>query len=268
MVDRRGIELFARDYPHDYPEVEAILLMHAHRLRSCEIPVVMRPRLTGESAISSTQSVYYMTRCCSRSSSACSERSPTWNAHAGLPRFTSSAARDERILLLHLRRGPANRGDRVSVAICLLVFELLRRKHVMERYAIVWLVACVTLLVLALWQGLLTKLSHAVGIHYPPSALFGVAFLFVLVLLMHFSMTISRLVDQNKMLAQRLALLQQRLDEQIEGEPSPGGDALPPARRFKARRRESCGAPEPAGATSASEHRHPQPLSEAPGEPG
>lgn len=62
MTNRRGIELFAHDYPHDYPEVEAILLMHAHRLRSCEIPVRMRPRLTGESAISSTQSVYYMVK--------------------------------------------------------------------------------------------------------------------------------------------------------------------------------------------------------------
>jgi glycosyltransferase involved in cell wall biosynthesis len=62
MTNRRGIELFARDYPHDYPEVEAILLMHFHRLHSCEIPVVMRPRLTGESAISSTQSVYYMAK--------------------------------------------------------------------------------------------------------------------------------------------------------------------------------------------------------------
>jgi glycosyltransferase involved in cell wall biosynthesis len=62
MTNQRGIELFARDYPHDYPEVEAILLMHAHRLRSCEIPVRMRPRLTGESAISSSQSVYYMVK--------------------------------------------------------------------------------------------------------------------------------------------------------------------------------------------------------------
>jgi glycosyltransferase involved in cell wall biosynthesis len=62
MTNRRGIELFARDYPHDYPEVEAILLMHAHRLRSCEIPVLMRARTTGESAISSTQSVYYMVK--------------------------------------------------------------------------------------------------------------------------------------------------------------------------------------------------------------
>jgi glycosyltransferase involved in cell wall biosynthesis len=62
MTNRRGIELFARDYPHDYPEVEAILLMHTHRLRSCEIPVTMRPRVTGQSAISSTQSVYYMVK--------------------------------------------------------------------------------------------------------------------------------------------------------------------------------------------------------------
>jgi glycosyltransferase involved in cell wall biosynthesis len=62
MTDRHGIELFARDYPHDYPEIEAILLMHAHRLNSCEIPVVMRPRTSGTSAISSTQSVYYMVK--------------------------------------------------------------------------------------------------------------------------------------------------------------------------------------------------------------
>jgi glycosyltransferase involved in cell wall biosynthesis len=62
MTDRRGIELFADDYPMDYPEVEAIMLMHTHRLRSREIPVVMGPRLTGESAISTSQSVYYMVK--------------------------------------------------------------------------------------------------------------------------------------------------------------------------------------------------------------
>lgn len=62
MTDRRAIELFARDYPHDYPEVEAILLVHAHGLRSCEAPVTMSPRLAGRSAISSTQSVYYMVK--------------------------------------------------------------------------------------------------------------------------------------------------------------------------------------------------------------
>ncbi len=62
MIDRRGIELFARDYPQDYPEVEAILLMHAHRLRSREVPVRMRPRTSGTSSISSAQPAYYMVK--------------------------------------------------------------------------------------------------------------------------------------------------------------------------------------------------------------
>lgn len=62
LTDRRGIELFANDYPIDYPEVEAIVLVHTHRLRSCEIPVVMSPRLSGESTISPAGSVYYMVK--------------------------------------------------------------------------------------------------------------------------------------------------------------------------------------------------------------
>jgi glycosyltransferase involved in cell wall biosynthesis len=62
MTNRTGITIFASDYPHDYPEVEAILLMHAHRLRSCEIPVRMRARTSGVSAISSGQPLYYMVK--------------------------------------------------------------------------------------------------------------------------------------------------------------------------------------------------------------
>lgn len=81
MTSRRGIELFARDYPHDYPEVEAILLMHAHRLRSCEIPVRMRPRLTGESVISSSQSVYYMVKVLLAVFVGLFRRRPTQEAH-------------------------------------------------------------------------------------------------------------------------------------------------------------------------------------------
>jgi hypothetical protein len=101
----------------------------------------------------------------------------------------------------------------LAVIVCGLIFELVRRKRLMERYAILWLVAGATVLVLGVWQGLLTTLAHAVGIYYPPSALFAVVFVFVLVVLVHFSMSVSRLSDENKILAQRLALLQQRLDE-------------------------------------------------------
>jgi glycosyltransferase involved in cell wall biosynthesis len=60
LCNRRAIELFARDYPHDYPEVEAILMVHAHRLRTCEVPVRMHPRRDGRSSITRGESVYYM----------------------------------------------------------------------------------------------------------------------------------------------------------------------------------------------------------------
>jgi len=112
----------------------------------------------------------------------------------------------------------------VAVLICTVIFELIRRKHLMERYAILWLALGVTVLVLAAWEGLLTTLSRAAGIYYPPAALFAVAFLFVLALLLHFSIVLSRLSDQNKILAQRLALLQQQLEERgsEEGEKERG----------------------------------------------
>jgi hypothetical protein len=118
------------------------------------------------------------------------------------------------MMILALTRAAQQRVEVITVAviICLLIFELVRRKRLMERYAILWLLAGLTVLVLSVWTGLLTTLSNAAGISYLPSALFAVAFLFVLVMLVHFSMTISRLSDQNTALAQRLALLQQRFE--------------------------------------------------------
>jgi glycosyltransferase involved in cell wall biosynthesis len=62
MTNRRGIELFARDYPHDYPEVEAILMLHAHRLRIHEVPVRMNARDFGKSSIDYPRSAYYMAK--------------------------------------------------------------------------------------------------------------------------------------------------------------------------------------------------------------
>jgi hypothetical protein len=62
ITNRRGIELFARDYPHDYPEVEAILMLHAHRLRIHEVPVRMNARGFGRSSIDYPRSAYYMAK--------------------------------------------------------------------------------------------------------------------------------------------------------------------------------------------------------------
>jgi glycosyltransferase involved in cell wall biosynthesis len=62
MVNRNGIELFARDYPHDYPEVEAILMLHAHRLKIHEVHVSMNARGFGESSIDYLSAGYYMVK--------------------------------------------------------------------------------------------------------------------------------------------------------------------------------------------------------------
>jgi glycosyltransferase involved in cell wall biosynthesis len=59
-LNRKGITLFARDYPHDYPEVEATVMVSRHRLRSIEVPVSMRERSSGRSSITALRSVYYM----------------------------------------------------------------------------------------------------------------------------------------------------------------------------------------------------------------
>ena len=59
-LDRKAIALFAADYPHDYPEVEAIVLVERHRLRLIEVPIEMRERAGGQSSIGLVASVYYM----------------------------------------------------------------------------------------------------------------------------------------------------------------------------------------------------------------
>jgi glycosyltransferase involved in cell wall biosynthesis len=61
-VNQRGIRLFAADYPHDYPEVEAVVTAARGKLRVCEVPVLMRPRLAGRSSITAFRSAYYVVK--------------------------------------------------------------------------------------------------------------------------------------------------------------------------------------------------------------
>jgi len=61
-VNRKGIALFASDYPHDYPEVEATVMCVKHKLRLMEVPVEMRERSGGRSSITALRSIYYMTK--------------------------------------------------------------------------------------------------------------------------------------------------------------------------------------------------------------
>jgi hypothetical protein len=105
-----------------------------------------------------------------------------------------------------------------------IVFELLRRRRLIERYALIWLGSSVVLLGLAIWKGALDRLAELMGIAYPPNALFMIAFGFVLLLLLHFSLAISRLSNETKVLAQVVARLDRELREvrgRSAAEPAP-----------------------------------------------
>ncbi len=116
-----------------------------------------------------------------------------------------------------------------ALGILFVILELVRRRRLMERYALLWLGSGLVLLGLAIWRDALTRLAHALGIFYPPNALFLIAFGFVLFLLLHFSLAVSKLSDQTKVLAQKLALLEERVErEQTAQADNAGREAAVP----------------------------------------
>jgi hypothetical protein len=101
-----------------------------------------------------------------------------------------------------------------SILLLLIVLELIRSRRLRERYALLWLATGLVLLVLSAWRGGLNTIAGWVGVStYPPAVLFAVAIVFILAVLLHYSTVISRLSDQSTILAQRVALLEQRQQE-------------------------------------------------------
>ncbi|MGB0871963.1 MAG: DUF2304 domain-containing protein [Solirubrobacterales bacterium] len=98
-----------------------------------------------------------------------------------------------------------------SVSMVVIVFELVRQRRLMERYSLLWMFASLGLLLLAVFSGALAQLSSWIGIATPSNALFGLGLGFATFMLLHFSASISRLSDQNKVLAQKLAATEERL---------------------------------------------------------
>ena len=103
-------------------------------------------------------------------------------------------------------------GVVASLLLLLIVLELIRGRRLKERYALLWLATGVTLLVLSAWRDGLNTIAGWVGVEtYPPAVLFAVATLFILLVLLHYSTVLSRLTDENVELAQRIALLEERV---------------------------------------------------------
>jgi hypothetical protein len=103
-------------------------------------------------------------------------------------------------------------GAIASFVLVLIVLELIRSRRLRERYALLWLATGIVLTILAAWRTGLNTIAGWFGVRsYPPAVLFAVGILFILVVLLHYSTVISRLSDQNVVLAQRLALLEEEL---------------------------------------------------------
>ena len=103
-------------------------------------------------------------------------------------------------------------GVVASLLLLLVVLELVRGRRLKERYALLWIATGIVLLLLSAWRGGLNTIAGWVGIEtYPPAVLFAVATLFILLVLLHYSTVLSKLTDENVALAQRVALLEERI---------------------------------------------------------
>jgi hypothetical protein len=123
-------------------------------------------------------------------------------------------------------------GVVASLLLILVVLELVRGRRLKERYALLWIATGVVLLVLSAWRGGLNTIAGWLGVTgYPPAVLFAVATLFVVLVLLHYSTVLSKLTDENVELAQRIALLEERVGRQaVPQETGQGGVAARDAR--------------------------------------
>lgn len=108
----------------------------------------------------------------------------------------------------------------VSAALLFYILEMVRRRRLREEYSILWLAGSVIILVFSLKRDWLEWASNKAGIFYPPSFLFLIGMLFILLILIHFSIIISKLYQMNKKMAQELALLKHSRSTGHDEEPN------------------------------------------------
>jgi hypothetical protein len=115
----------------------------------------------------------------------------------------------------------------VTFAIFLLILDLVRRRRLAERYALLWLLAAIAMLVLAIWTDGLDVIADLMGIQEPANAIFIIALGVIFVLLLHFSVATTRLAEETKILAQENARLDLELRETRGEEPAPDPETGP-----------------------------------------
>lgn len=101
----------------------------------------------------------------------------------------------------------------LSLGILTFVINLVRRKNLKENYAILWVVTCIVLTTIPLFINYLDKAAYAIGIYYPPAFIYLIAMIFILVLILHFSVIVSKLSEHNKNLIQDQGILEKKFQD-------------------------------------------------------
>lgn len=101
----------------------------------------------------------------------------------------------------------------IAIAIVAAVAMLLRRGNLREKYAALWVVVGLAVIVLALFPGLLQWIARLVGVEVPSNLLFAIALLFLLAVALHLSLEVSRTEEQIRTLAEHVAMLNRALDQ-------------------------------------------------------
>lgn len=111
-----------------------------------------------------------------------------------------------------------------AVATLVVLFEMLRRQRLREKYAVIWVVIALGTVVLAVFPGLLTHASDLLGVQVPSNLLFFAASMLLLLLSIQFSYEIGRLEDRTRTLAEEVALLTLRIEQLSGDRPAPTPD--------------------------------------------
>lgn len=112
----------------------------------------------------------------------------------------------------------------LSLALFLFVLNLIRKRELRIEHSVLWLFVSLCILLASIWQNLADQIAFFLGIEYPPALFLSIAIFFSLVILMHFSMELSKLKEQNKSLTQELAIyknLLKKIEKQTQDESHP-----------------------------------------------
>jgi hypothetical protein len=107
-----------------------------------------------------------------------------------------------------------------AVLTLVVLFEMLRRQRLREKYALIWVVVALSTVLLVIFPGMLTRASDLLGVQVPANLLFFAASMLLLLLSIQFSYEIGRLEDRTRTLAEEIALLTLKLDTLTSDEPS------------------------------------------------